>query len=138
LFKCTGISTHEVKRKLFSLSPKGRAVEWYKTLNDGRPIGWEEIVPLFYSKLYPSNEVHKDWNYIYNFHPYDGESIAQAWGRLKTLMLKCPIHDLPRNIVINNFYARLSGYYKGYLDACFDGSFTSKDVDVKWDLLETI
>jgi hypothetical protein len=53
-------------------------------------------------------------------------------------MLKCPIHELPHNIVINNFYARLSGYYKDYLDACFDGSFTSKDVDVKWNLLETI
>jgi hypothetical protein len=53
-------------------------------------------------------------------------------------MLKCPIHDLPRNIVINNFYARLSGYYKDYLDACFDGFFTSKDVDTKWDLLDTI
>jgi hypothetical protein len=53
-------------------------------------------------------------------------------------MLKCPIHDLPRNIVINYFYARLSGYYKDYPDACFDGSFTCKDVDVKWNLLETI
>jgi hypothetical protein len=36
-------------------------------------------------------------------------------------MLKCPIHELPRNIVINNFYARLSAYYKDYLDACFEG-----------------
>jgi hypothetical protein len=53
-------------------------------------------------------------------------------------MHKYPIHDLPRNIVINNFYARLSVYYKDYLDACFDGSFTSKAVDTKWDLLETI
>jgi hypothetical protein len=109
LFKCAGISTGEVKRKLFSLSLKGRAAEWYKTLNDGRPIGWEKIVPLFYFKFNPSHEVHKDRNYIYNFHPHDRESIAQAWGRLKTLVLKCPIHDLPRNVVINNFYARLSG-----------------------------
>jgi hypothetical protein len=53
-------------------------------------------------------------------------------------MLKCPIHDLPRNIVIDNFYARLSGHYKDHLDACLDGSFTRKDVDTKWDLLETI
>jgi hypothetical protein len=28
-------------------------------------------------------------SYIYNFHPHDEESIAQAWGRLKSLMLKC-------------------------------------------------
>jgi hypothetical protein len=108
LFKCAGISTSQFKRKLFSLSLKDRAVEWYKSLKNGRPIGCEEIVPLFYSKFYPSSEVHKDRNYIYNFHPHDGESIAQAWGRLKSLMLKCPIHELPRNIVINNFYARLS------------------------------
>jgi hypothetical protein len=77
-------------------------------------------------------------NYIYNFHPHKGESIAQAWGRLKLLIHKCLIHDLPCNIVINNFYARLSRYYKDYLDVCFDGSFTSKYVDTKWDLLETI
>jgi hypothetical protein len=104
----------------------------------GRPVDWEEIVHLFYSKFYPSSEVYKDRNYIYNFHPHEGERIAQAWGRLKSLMLKCPIHELPRNIVINNFYTRLSRYYKDYLDACFDGSFTSKEVDTKWDLLETI
>jgi hypothetical protein len=35
LFKCAGISIGEVKRKLFYLSLKGRAAEWYKTLKDG-------------------------------------------------------------------------------------------------------
>jgi hypothetical protein len=138
LFKCAGISTSQVKRKLFSLSLKGRAAEWYKTLKNGRSISWEEIVPLFYSKFYPSSDIHKDRNYIFYFHPHDGESISQVWGRLTSLMLKCPIHDLPCNIVINNFYARLLGYYKDYLDACFEGSFTSKEVDAKWDLLVTI
>jgi hypothetical protein len=114
LFKCAGISMNQVKRKLFSLSLKGRAVEWYRTLKDGRPVEWEEIIPLFYYKFYPSSEVYKDRNYIYNFHPHERESIAQVWGRLKSLMLKCRIHDLPHNIVIDNFYTRLLGYYKDY------------------------
>jgi hypothetical protein len=35
LFKCAGISTSQVKRKLFSLSLKGRAVKWYKMLKNG-------------------------------------------------------------------------------------------------------
>jgi hypothetical protein len=35
LFKCAGISMNRVKKKLFSLSLKGRAEEWYKTLKDG-------------------------------------------------------------------------------------------------------
>jgi hypothetical protein len=38
LFKCAGISTSQVKRKLFSLSLKGRAAELYKMLMDGRSI----------------------------------------------------------------------------------------------------
>ena len=58
LFKCAGIIMDQVKRKLFSLSLKGRAAEWYKMLKHGRSIGWEEIVPLFYSKFYPPREVH--------------------------------------------------------------------------------
>jgi hypothetical protein len=39
LFKCAGISMNQVKRKLFSLSLKGRAAEWYKMLKNGRSIG---------------------------------------------------------------------------------------------------
>jgi hypothetical protein len=35
LFKCAGILMNQVKRKLFSLSLKGRAAEWYKTLKNG-------------------------------------------------------------------------------------------------------
>jgi hypothetical protein len=35
LFKCAGISMNQVKRKLFSLSLKGRAAEWYKLLKNG-------------------------------------------------------------------------------------------------------
>jgi hypothetical protein len=35
LFKCVGISTDQVKRKLFSLSLNGRAAEWYKLLKNG-------------------------------------------------------------------------------------------------------
>jgi hypothetical protein len=138
LFKCAGISTSKVKRKLFCLSLKGRAAEGYKLLKNGRSIGWEEIVPLFYSKFYPPSEIHKDRNQIYNFWPHDGESIAQVWGRLKSLMLKCPIHELPSNIVINNFYARLSLHEKDLLDASCSGSFTRMKEEVKWDLLDCI
>ena len=55
LFKCVGISMDQVKRNLLSL--KGRAAEWYKMLKNGQSIGWEEIVPLFYSKFYPPSEI---------------------------------------------------------------------------------
>jgi len=138
LFKCAGISMDEVKKKLFSISLSGRAAQWYKLLKNGRSLGWEEIVPLFYSKFYPPSEIHKDRNLIYNFWPHDGESIAQAWGRLKSLMLKCPIHELPGNVVIDNFYARLSFQDKTILYTACSGSFTRNKEEFKWDLLDRI
>src|SRR3954454_3746911 len=53
-------------------------------------------------------------------------------------MLKCPIHELPRNVIINNFYARLSLYEKDLLDAFCAGSFTRMKEEAKWDLLDRI
>ena len=35
LFKCAGITTEQVKKKLLSISLKGRAEEWYKLLKNG-------------------------------------------------------------------------------------------------------
>src|SRR4051794_27308937 len=53
-------------------------------------------------------------------------------------MLKCPIHELPHNIIINNFNARLSLYDKDLLDASSAGSFTRMKEEAKWDLLDRI
>src|ERR1044071_9030667 len=62
----------------------------------------------------------------------------QAWWRLKTLMLKCPNHGLPKDMTITNFYARISRQDKDLLDASSMGSFTKEKIDAKWELLERI
>jgi hypothetical protein len=88
LFKVAGLSRENAMKKLFPLSIKDKAREWYKLLDDPHHLEWKELESLFYSKFYPPHEVHLDTNYIYNFYPHDGENITQAWGRLKSLMLK--------------------------------------------------
>ena len=118
--------------------PKDKAMDWYMLLDNSHLMDWKELMSLFYSKFYPLHEIHQDINYIYNFWPHEGESIAQARGRLKSLMLKCPNHKLPNDIIVNNFYARLSRYDKDMLDASSLGSFTNKEVNAKWDLIERI
>ena len=81
--------------------------------------------------------VHRDQNYIYNFLPSEGESITQAWGCLSQLMLySCPNHKLSREIIIQNFYARLSRNDQSMLDTSCTGSFLKKTIEFKWDLLE--
>src|SRR3954463_16769916 len=97
-----------VMRKLFSVSLKYKASDSYKLLDNSHLLNWQELMSLFYTKFYPLHEIHRDMNYIYNFWSRDGENIAQAWGRLKSLMLKCPNHELPKAIILTNFYVRLS------------------------------
>ena len=82
--------------------------------------------------------VHRDQNYIYNFWPREGESIAQAWGSLKSMLYSCPNHELSREIIIQNFYARLSHNDRSMLDTSYTGSFMKKTIEFKWDLLEII
>ncbi|KAK1611625.1 hypothetical protein QYE76_035298 [Lolium multiflorum] len=53
-------------------------------------------------------------------------------------MLKCPNHELPGNIIIDNFYARLSFQDKTLLDTACSGSFTRNKEEFKWDLLNWI
>ena len=53
-------------------------------------------------------------------------------------MLKCPIHELPGNVVVDNFYARLSFQDKTLLDTACSGSFTRNTEEFKWDLLDRI
>ena len=82
--------------------------------------------------------VHRDHNYIYNFWPRKGESIAQAWGRLKSMLYSCPNHELSREMIIQKIYARLSPNDRNMLDTSCAGSYMLKTIEFKWDLLERI
>ena len=82
--------------------------------------------------------VHRDRNYIYNVWPREGESIALAWEMLKSMLYSCPNNELPREIIIQNFYARLSHNDQTMLDTSCVGSFMKKTIEFRWDLLERI
>src|SRR3954468_20714759 len=53
-------------------------------------------------------------------------------------MLKCSIHELPNNIIINNLYARLCLHDKDLPDASYSRSFTCMQEEAKWNLLDRI
>src|ERR1041384_3241370 len=125
-----------VMRKLFSVSLKDKASDWYKLLDNFDLLDWQELMSLFYANFYPLREIHQDMNCIYKFWSRDGESIAQAWGRLKSLMLKFPNHELPKEIILTFFYASLSRQDREMLDASSSGVFQTRSMEEKWDLIE--
>ena len=121
LFKLAGIPEEVVKKKIFPLSLKGNALTWYRLLDDIGSWNYNRLKLEFHQKFYPMHLVHRDQNYIYNFWPQEGESIAQAWGRLKSMLYSCPNHELSREIIIQNFYPLLSRNDQIMLDtSCTD------------------
>ena len=82
--------------------------------------------------------VYRDRNYIYSFWPSEGQSIAQAWGRLKSMLYSGPNHELYREIIIQKNYARLPRNGPSMLNTSFTGYFMKKDIEFECDLLERI
>ena len=92
LFKLPGLRKDEFKKKVFPLSLKEKALTWYRLCVDIRTWNYNRLKLEFHLKFYPMHMVHRDRNYIYNFWTREGESIAQAWGRLKSMLYSCPNH----------------------------------------------
>ena len=78
LFKLAGVPGDVVKKKVFPLSLKGDAFTWYWLCDDMGSWNYKRLKLEFHQKFYPMHLVHRDRNYIYNFWPCEGESIAQA------------------------------------------------------------
>ena len=54
------------------------------------------------------------------------------------MLYSCPNHELSREIIIQNFYARLSRNDQSMLDTSCIGSFMKKTIEFWWDLLVRI
>ena len=54
------------------------------------------------------------------------------------MLYSCPNHELSREFIIQNFYARLSHNDRSMLDTSCTDSYMKKDIEFKWNLLEII
>ena len=100
LFNLAGLHEDEVMKKVFALSLKAKTLAWYRLCDDIGSWNWNRLKLEFHQKNYHIHLVHRDRNYIYNFWPCEGESIALAWGRLKSMLYSCPNHELSKEMII--------------------------------------
>ena len=54
------------------------------------------------------------------------------------MLYSCPNHELSREMIIQNFYARLSDNNRTMLDTSCAGSFMMKPIEFRWNLLDRI
>src|SRR3954451_25005622 len=116
LFTLAGIPHHLVKIIMLFMSLSGNARIWYHSLAEEHKEDWEALRKAFYLKYYTPTAMYEDRCFIYNFWPHNGESISQAWGRLKGLLRKNPMHGFSEDIILIIFYVTLPKNHKDILD----------------------
>ena len=104
----------EVKIRLLYQSLSGNARIWYFSLDEEIKSDWCTLRKVFFLKYFTPKEAYDSRCFIFNFWPHLGESITQAWGRLKDLLRKNPCHDLTNKLILINFYVRLPKRQKNF------------------------
>ena len=54
------------------------------------------------------------------------------------MLYSCPNHELAREVIMQSFYARLSENNHNMLDTSCAGSFMTKTIEFRWNLLDRI
>ena len=103
LFKLEGMPEYVIKKKVFPLSLKGKALTWFRLCDDIGSWNYNRLKLEFHQKFYPMHLVHRDRNYIYNFWPRKGENIAQAWGGLSQCYIHAPIMSSQEKLLFRIF-----------------------------------
>jgi len=83
--KLNGVSTDAIRLRLFPFSLKDKTNDWLQNEAPNSFSTWEILSKAFLSKYFPSGKTAKLRVDITFFAQRDGESLYEAWERLKDL-----------------------------------------------------
>ena len=102
-FRANGASDDAITLRLFPFSLKDKAMNWLNSLPAGSITTWAQLVDRFLSKYFPPSKTAKLRNEITQFTQFDGESLYEAWERIKEMVRRCPHHGLSDEIILQTF-----------------------------------
>ena len=93
LFKLAGMPEDVVKKMVFPLSLKEKALTSYELLDDIGAWNYDRLKLEFHQKFYPMHLVHRDRNYIYiyNFGLAKEKVSLKLGGGLSQCYIHAPI-----------------------------------------------
>ncbi|XP_019259220.1 PREDICTED: uncharacterized protein LOC109237377 [Nicotiana attenuata] len=104
----------------------GEAQTWLNSLPINSISTWEELVKQFLNRFYPPNKTARQINEILQFRQKPTETLQETWKRFKGMLVKCPHHGIPDQILGQRFYMGLADSLKANVDASARGAFLSK------------
>ncbi|XP_070026045.1 uncharacterized protein [Nicotiana sylvestris] len=120
------VTPEAIRLLLFPFSVTGAAQVWLNSLPINSIATWDELVKQFHNKFHPPNKTVQQIDEIVSFKQKLMETLHETWGRFKEMLVMCPHHGIPEQILGQRFYMGLSDGLKNIVDASAGGAFLSK------------
>ncbi|KAL0440160.1 UNVERIFIED_CONTAM: hypothetical protein Slati_2499000 [Sesamum latifolium] len=110
--------------------------------NGSLPAGsittWAALTQKFFAKYFPPAKTVKMLNDITSFVQLDRESLYDAWERFKSMLRKCPHHELPVWRHVQTFYNGITLANRATIDAAVGGTIMKKLPSEAFNIIDEI
>ncbi|XP_075083231.1 uncharacterized protein LOC107825674 [Nicotiana tabacum] len=120
------VTPEAIRLLLFPFSVTGAAQVWLNSLPINSIATWDELVKQFHNKFHPPNKTAQQIDEIVSFKQKPMETLHETWSRFKGMLVMCPHHGIPEQMLGQRFYMGLSDGLKNIVDASAGGAFLSK------------
>ncbi|GKE90690.1 zinc finger, CCHC-type containing protein [Tanacetum coccineum] len=115
--------------RLFQFSLCDQASNWLERLPAGSISTWDDLTTRFLAQFFLLGRTAKLLNDILMFQQHHGESLSEAWTRVKDLLQKVPHHGIDRWLQIQIFYDHVSFHLKCKIDRAASDKLRNKNTD---------
>ncbi|GJT89329.1 zinc finger, CCHC-type containing protein [Tanacetum coccineum] len=124
--------------RLFQFSLRDQASNSLERLPAGFITTWEDLTTHLLAQFFPPGRTAKLCNDILMFQQHHGESLSEAWNRLKDLLEKVPYHIIDLYLQIQIFYARIDESPKRIINFTVSGQLRRMSAKRAWISMEEL
>ncbi|KAL0408751.1 UNVERIFIED_CONTAM: hypothetical protein Sradi_1809500 [Sesamum radiatum] len=137
-FRFNGVSSDAIRLRIFPFSLCDTAKDWLQSLPAGSITTWAALTQKFLAKYFPPAKTAKMLNEITSFVQLDRESLYDAWERFKSMLRKCPHHELPVWRQVQTFYNGVTLANRVTIDAAAGGTIMKKLPSEAFNIIDEI
>ncbi|KAL0344744.1 UNVERIFIED_CONTAM: Retrovirus-related Pol polyprotein from transposon.6 [Sesamum radiatum] len=137
-FRFNGVSSDAIRLRIFPFSLCDTAKDWLQSLPAGSITTWAALTQKFLAKYFPPAKTAKMLNEITSFVQLDRESLYEAWERFKSMLRKCPHHELPVWRQVQTFYNGVTLANRATIDAAAGGTIMKKLPSEAFNIIDEI
>ncbi|KAL0360929.1 UNVERIFIED_CONTAM: hypothetical protein Sradi_3777400 [Sesamum radiatum] len=137
-FRFNGVSSDAIRLTIFLFSLCDTAKDWLQSLPAGSITTWAALTQKFLAKYFPPAKTAKMLNEITSVVQLDRESLYDAWERFKSMLRKCPHHELSVWRQVQTFYNGVTLANRATIDAATGGTIMKKLPSEAFNIIDEI